>query len=714
MNKIYVQQLDESDCGAAALAMILKYFKSTIPISVIRRRAQTDKEGTTALGLIEAAHSFKLDTKAIKSDLSLFEINDLSVPFIAHVDKEQGLLHYVVISRVDKGIITVLDPDPAVKEEKMSVEKFGTLWTGIAMFFNPSRKYTNIKDRSDSLWHTARVLLKHKTIIFSIILLMVITTLISIGGAFFLQNIIDVIVPEKRVVGLEFIGLGLLISYVFHGFFTHLEGHLAVLLSKRMSVDILLNYIRHLFKLPLAFFDTRRVGEITARFNDANSIIESLSQTAITTVLNMGTIIIVGVALAIINIRLMSLLFLAIPLYLLLIIPFIEFFDRQNNNRMEKNAALNSQLIESLNGIASIKSMNSENKMYALVQDKFKDAIETNYKYGVTSVIQHGLKDTASLLINLSVLFFGSFLAIRGQISLGSLIAFNALLGYFFGPLEELINLQDNLQTAKIANARLNQVLLSPDEENTSGIGQTMGQLRNFKSIEYKNVSFEYKYSQKILHNVSFKVSKGESTAIVGFSGSGKTTLAKILVNFYRSNSGQVLVNGIQTTKIENKALRSLIFYLPQNPYLFSGTIAENIALANPEVKLEKIIDAAKLAEIHQVILGLPDGYDTQISEGTGLSGGQLQRLAIARAIVSSAEVLVLDESTSNLDLLTEKKVLQNLLKISNKTVIFIAHRLEIAKQVDKIIVMSGGEVIEEGTHSQLMSVKGVYHNLVS
>ncbi|WP_288530544.1 peptide cleavage/export ABC transporter [uncultured Secundilactobacillus sp.] len=711
-NKIYVQQLDESDCGAAALAMILRHFGSKVPISIIRRRAQTDREGTTALGLVKAAQCFNLDTKAVKADLSLFQMTDLSIPFIAHVDKNHGTLHYVVVSGFDESGVTILDPDPAVKESKMSYKAFGEIWTGIALFFSPDQKYAAVSDNSDSLWHTARILLAHKGVIGAIIALMLITTLISIGGATFLQSIVDSIVPQKQVSKLELIGIGLLVSYIFHGFFTYLEGHLSVLLSKQMTIDVLLDYIHHLFKLPLSFFETRKAGEITSRFNDANNIIESLSHTAITAVLNVGTILIVGIALFMINVKLALIMLLAIPIYLLLIVPFIKIFDRQNNDRMEKGALLNSQLIEDLNGISSIKSLNSEDKMFESVRGKFMTAVKANYRYGIVSVIQGGLKDAANLFVNLSILFIGAMFAIHGQMTVGQLMAFNALLGYFLGPVEEIINLQDELQTAKIANARLNQVLLAPAEEDSAE--RQKKALTSFDSLEYKGVSFEYKYGQEILHKISFNVARGESVALVGFSGSRKTTLAKLLVNFYRPTSGSILVNGTKTTEIRNKDLRQMVAYLPQSPYIFSGTIAENIALSNPQISPDQIINAAKIAGIHQDILKLSDGYETHVSEGSSLSGGQLQRIAIARAVASPAQVLILDESTSNLDLLTEKRVLQNLLAMPDKTVIFIAHRLEVAKQVNKVVVMTDGRVIEQGTHQQLVKLAGAYHNLVS
>lgn len=708
--RIYVQQLDESDCGAAALAMILKAFNSKIPVSIVREKAQTDKTGTTALGILKAAESFHLRTTAIKADMSMFGMDNLQLPFIAHLDKD-GLLHYVVVVSVSASHVDILDPDPSVKKESVGWDQFNAMWTGVALFFSPDENYVETMNNDDSLWKTAQILLKYKGKILTIAGLMLLMTLITIGGTTFLQQIVDYYVPYKKVSQLEIISGGVLIAYAFHALFTYAGGILSTALSADISKSFLLRYIEHLFELPVSFFESRKTGEITSRFNDANSIIESLSRTAITAILNTGTILVVGIVLAKINLMLFGIVLLVIPAYIFLVTPFVKVFDKQNNERMEQNSLLTSRLIEDLNGMASIKAMNAESMMFNGIKKRFGGAINSSYHYGITRVLQKSLKDFVNLFFNLGILFVGSILTIRGDISLGSLMAFSALVSYFFGPIEEIINLQDDLQTAKIANARLNQVLLTPGEKK-HGSFQKLNP--KFEQLTYKHVSFEYKYGQPVVHDVSFKITRNESVALVGFSGSGKSTIAKLMVDFYEPQEGSIEINGVATHQIQNRLLRSMICYLPQKPYIFSGTIAENIALSAPNATIEEIEAAAKIAEIDYDIMNMVDGYNTILLEDSGLSGGQLQRIAIARAVLSSSEVLILDESTSNLDLLTEKRVLDNLLKMSNRTIIFIAHRLEIAKKVDNVIVMTKGGIIEQGTHQQLMAEHGEYYKLAS
>ncbi|WP_282802076.1 cysteine peptidase family C39 domain-containing protein [Secundilactobacillus kimchicus] len=280
---IYVQQIDESDCGVAALSMILKNYHSNISLSVLRNLAQTNSDGTTALGLVTAAQHFNLDTTPIQADMSIFTeySEELTAPFIVHVNKNNGLLHYLVILEIHTNYLVIADPDPSIKITKMSLEQFSNIWTGIALFMDPTMEYEPVQQNKDSLWHTARLLLKHPIIIVTIIILTFLSTLITIMGAVFLQQIVDSIVPSHLDSLLFIISTCLLIAYLFHGLFTFFEGYLSSILSIKLSKDLLLDYIQHLFKLPVSFFESRKVGELTSRFNDASNIINTMAKTAV-------------------------------------------------------------------------------------------------------------------------------------------------------------------------------------------------------------------------------------------------------------------------------------------------------------------------------------------------------------------------------------------------------------------------------------------------
>ncbi|WP_299515961.1 peptide cleavage/export ABC transporter [uncultured Rummeliibacillus sp.] len=712
--KNYVRQLDESDCGAASLAMILKYYKSTVSITKIRSLAQTDQNGTTALGIIKAAKCFNLDSKAIRVNTSCYyeSLKNIPTPFIAHIDKNHGLLHYVVVFKVYKNSILVADPDPSIGMSKVSYRSFISNWTGITLLISPGDKYVKIKDNTASLLQTAKVLLKQKGIILTIVGTTFITTFITILGAFFLQKIIDSFVVNKMTTTLTAVSIGMLVAYIFHGLFSYIQGYLSVILGQRLSIDILLTYIKHLFKLPISFFETRKIGEITSRFSDANNIISTLASTAITTLLNFGTIIVIGSVLFAISHKLFLISILAVPIYSVIIMAFFKKFEKLNNERMERNALLSSRIIEDLRGIESIKSMNIENKMYSELDSKFTKTLSANYKYGLATVTQSAIKDSAELIINLAILYLGSLLVIKGQLTLGQLIAFNALLGYFLGPIESIINLQDEIQNATVANTRLNQILLTPIETNIeTNRSLKEGKFKN--KISFNKVSFEYKYGQPILNDINMEIKENQTIAIVGLSGSGKSTIAKLLANFYKPTSGKILINGEDTSNLSKRSIRDYITYLPQSPYVFSGSVIDNISLGSTKPNtMEMITNAAKIAEIDDEIQNLPDGYLTNLSEDSGLSGGQMQRIAIARAVLSDKSVIVFDESTSNLDLITERRIIRNVMDLKDKTLIFIAHRLEIAKKADNIIVIKDGKIAEQGTHNALLKKNNYYAQL--
>lgn len=713
--KNYVQQLDESDCGAAVLAMVLKNYQSDVSIVKIRNFAQTDSDGTTALGLVKAGEHFNLKTIAIKADMSLFDNmgRDLQLPFIAHLDRNNGTLHYVVVSEIHKKYLLVADPDPSVKVTRVNYSDFKKEWTGVAIFMAPNPEYHPVKDDKDSLLNTASLLLKQRKIIVEIVLTTFICTIITISGAFFLQNLVDIYVPVDMVNTLNAVALGLAIAYVFHGIFTYMQGYLSVILGQRLSIDILVSYIKHLFELPMSFFGTRKIGEITSRLTDANNIIQTLAETAISTLLNIGTILFVGIALSSISFKLFLISLITIPVYGIIIALFLKKFDQTNNERMEQGALLSSSLIEDIRGIESIKALGIEDQRYSHIDRRFVKGLKANYKYNIAAVLQGAFKDVAQLVITLVILYMGARMSIRGSISIGQLIAFNALLGYLMSPIEEIIGLQSGLQTAKIANKRLNQVLLAPgersDEVDTAAITD-----EGVEKIDFKNVNFEYKYGQPVLKNINLEIKKGEKIAIVGLSGSGKTTLAKMLVGFYQADEGQIEVNGVDIKSINKKILRKRIAYLPQTPYIFSGSVLDNILLGSAEgnTSISDVVSAAKLAGIHRDIEELPDGYSTNLSEDSGLSGGQMQRIAMARTLLTGASAMIFDESTSNLDVLTEKSIIDKLIKLPEQTIIFIAHRLEVAKKADRIIVMDHGKIVEMGTHTELMKNKGSYYSL--
>ena len=705
----YVAQIDMRDCGVAALASIAKHYGSDFSLAHLRELAKTTKEGTTALGIVEAAKKMGFETKAIKANMDLFDMTDIPYPFIVHVNKEGKLQHFYVVYKAKKDYLIIGDPDPSVKVTKMSKERFKQEWTGVAIFLAPAPSYKPHKDKKNGLFSFLPLILKQKTLITYIVLASLLVTLVNIVGSYYLQGILDEYIPNNMKSTLGIISLGLVITYILQQLMAFSQSYLLTVLSQRLTIDVILSYIRHIFTLPMSFFATRRTGEIISRFTDANSIIDALASTILSLFLDVSIVFIVGSVLVLQNIQLFLLTLVALPIYTVIIFAFLKPFEKMNHDVMQSNAMVSSAIIEDINGIETIKSLTSEELRYQQIDSEFVDYLDKSFKLSKYENVQTSLKHGAQLILNVAILWFGARLVMDNKISIGQLITYNTLLSYFTNPIENIINLQTKLQSAKVANKRLNEVYLVASEfEGTTSMTSNLS-----GDITFHDVSYRYGFGSHTLSDLNLTIKQGEKVSLVGISGSGKTTLAKMIVNFYEPNQGNIRLGNMDLKMIDKKQLRQYINYLPQQSYIFSGSILDNLTLgASPDITQEDIIMACQIAEIRADIEAMPLGYQTELSDGAGLSGGQKQRLALARALLTQAPILILDEATSGLDVLTEKKVINNLMQLTDKTIIFVAHRLSIAKQVDRVLVLDKGKLIEEGSHQELINKQGFYYHL--
>ena len=617
--------------------------------------------------------------------------------------------HFYVVYKAKKDYLIIGDPDPSVKVTKMSKERFEQEWTGVAIFLAPAPSYKPHKDKKNGLLSFLPLIIKQKTLITYIVLASLLVTLVNIVGSYYLQGILDVYIPNNMKSTLGIISLGLVITYILQQLMAFSQSYLLRVLSQRLTIDVILSYIRHIFTLPMSFFATRRTGEITSRFTDANSIIDALASTILSLFLDVSIVFIVGSVLVLQNIQLFLLTLVALPIYTVIIFAFLKPFEKMNHDVMQSNAMVSSAIIEDINGIETIKSLTSEELRYQKIDSEFVDYLDKSFKLSIYENVQTSLKHGAQLILNVAILWFGASLVMDSKISIGQLITYNTLLSYFTNPIENIINLQTKLQSAKVANKRLNEVYLvaSEFEGTTSMTSKLSG------NITFHDVSYRYGFGTYTLSDLNLTIKQGEKVSLVGISGSGKTTLAKMIVNFYEPNQGNIRLGNMDLKMIDKKQLRQYINYLPQQSYIFSGSILDNLTLgASPDITQEDILMACQIAEIRADIEAMPLGYQTELSDGAGLSGGQKQRLALARALLTQAPILILDEATSGLDVLTEKKVINNLMQLTDKTIIFVAHRLSIAKQVDRVIVLDKGKLIEEGSHQELINKQGFYYHL--
>ena len=711
--KHYRSQMDQKDCGVASLAMVFGYFGSYYSLARLRELAKTTINGTTALGLVKAAETLGFEPQAIQADMTLFDSPNLIFPFVVHVLKDKELFHYYVVTGKDKQNIHIADPDPEVRLTKLSRERFEEEWTGTTIFVAPSPNYQPHKDKNQGLTSFLPILINQKGLIINIILATVLVTLINIVGSYYLQSIIDTYVPNQTSSTLSVISICLVIVYALQQILSFAQDYLLIVLGQRLSIDVILSYIKHVFHLPVSFFATRRTGEIVSRFTDANSIIDALASTIISIFLDISMMLMISIILFLQNSNLFFMSLLGLPIYAVIIIAFMKPFEKMNRDTMEANATLSSSIIEDINGIETIKSLASEKTRYQKLDREFVDYLKRSFTYSRAESQQKALKKFAQLLLNVCVLWMGANFVMDGKMSLGQLITYNTLLYYFTNPLENIINLQSKLQTAQVANSRLNEVYRVNSEFEGQKMVEDLSMVQG--DMTFKGIHYKYDYGQDILSDINLNIKQGSKIALVGVSGSGKSTLAKMMVNFFNPSQGEIRLGDMNLNQIDKKSLRQHINYLPQQPYVFNGTILENLLLGVKEgTTQEDILRAVELAEIREDIERMPLNYQTELtSDGAGISGGQRQRIALARALLTDAPILILDEATSSLDILTEKRIVDNLMNL-DKTLVFIAHRLTIAERVEKVVVLDRGKIVEEGNHADLLARNSFYAHLVN
>lgn len=569
--RTFVPQIDARDCGVAALASIAKFYGSDFSLAHLRELAKTNKEGTTALGIVKAADEMGFETRPVQADKTLFDMSDVPYPFIVHVNKEGKLQHYYVVYQTKKDHLIIGDPDPSVKITKMSKERFFSEWTGVAIFLAPKPSYQPHKDKKNGLLSFLPLIFKQKSLIAYIVLSSLLVTIINIGGSYYLQGILDEYIPNQMKSTLGIISVGLVITYILQQVMGFSRDYLLTVLSQRLSIDVILSYIRHIFELPMSFFATRRTGEIISRFTDANSIIDALASTILSLFLDVSILILVGGVLLAQNPNLFLLSLISIPIYMVIIFSFMKPFEKMNHDVMQSNSMVSSAIIEDINGIETIKSLTSEENRYQNIDSEFVDYLEKSFKLSKYSILQTSLKQGTKLVLNILILWFGAQLVMSSKISIGQLITFNTLLSYFTTPIENIINLQTKLQSAKIANNRLNEVYLVESEfqapENPVHSHFLMG------DIEFDDLSYKYGFGRDTLTDINLTIKQGDKISLVGVSGSGKTTLAKMIVNFFEPYKGHISINHQDIKNIDKKVLRRHINYLPQQAYIFNGSI---------------------------------------------------------------------------------------------------------------------------------------------
>lgn len=716
----FFRQLDAKDCGPACLRMIAKSFGKNYSIQTLRERSHITRQGVSLVGISEAAESIGLRTVGVRLTWSQL-LKTAPLPCIAHWDQK----HFVVIYKISPSRVYIADP--AVGKISYSKEEFLKAWLstkrdgeeeGLCLLLDPTPEFykqdEDPKDRT-SFFFLLSYLRPHKKLISQLFLGMLAGSILLLILPFLTQAIVDIGIGTLDI---RFVYLVILAQFVLILGKTAIEfirSWLLLHISTRVNVTLISDYLIKLMQLPISFFETRLTGDILQRIGDHSRIENFLTNSSLSILFSLFNLLIFGVVLAIYNWIILLVFILGSGLYFAWILFFLRKRRELDHKRFAQLAKNQSSIIQLVSGMQEIKLNNSEKiKRWdwegiqaKLFQIRVKNLNLTQYQR-VGSVL---INDTKNLLISLIAVSA----VINGSMTLGVLFAVQFIIGFLNSPIEQLIGFMHAAQDAKISLERLSEVHLhEPEQNKNAGL---LAKLPVDHSFYLKEVTFQYEgpQSRKVLDNISLRIPEKKVTAIVGSSGSGKTTLIKLLLAFYTPAKGEVRIGDTPVRTLDQQLYRSHCGVVLQDGYIFSDTIARNIALADEEIDKEQLITAARISNLSEFVNHLPLGFNTRIgAEGQGLSQGQKQRILIARAIYKNPEFLFFDEATNSLDANNERLIMECLGDYyKGKTVVVVAHRLSTVKNADQIIVLEQGRIAEIGNHQELSDLRGVYFELV-
>lgn len=718
----FYKQPDAKDCGPTCLRIISKYFGREIPLQHIRKLSETTREGSNLAGLSAAAENLGFNTLGMKINFEVLK-NDTPLPCIVHWRKS----HYIVVYDVDVKNNSVYVSDPGYGLITYTKEDFIKSWIGenadeateegviLALETTPlffKNKFEK-KENKASLSFLLKYLLKYKRLVVQLIIGLLIGSLLTLIFPFLTQSIVDIGIKSQDLNIIYLILLAQVMLFIGKMGFDIVRSWILLHLSTRINISIVSDFFIKLMKLPISFFDTRMTGDILQRIDDHHRIEQLLTNTSLNILFSVVNLVVFSAVLFFYDYKLFLVYLFGATLYMMWVLFFFKKRKLLDYEKFGQMSQERSKVIELINGMQDIKLHNAEKKKrwgWEAIQIEI-------FKLRMKSLSLEQWQSVGGNFINqikdVFVSFLSAKLVISGNLTLGMMLSVQYIIGQLNSPLLQLIEFIKQSQDAKISLERLGEIHDKDDEETETE--QYISEVPE-KDIILKDVSFRYIGSEDyVFENLNLNIPYQKTTAIVGASGSGKTTLLKLLLKFYEPIIGDVMIGDLNLNKVSPRFWRDNCGVVMQEGYVFNDTIVENIAVGEDSIMQEKFQKAIEIANIKDFIENLPLKENTQIgNEGVGMSGGQKQRLFIARAVYKSPEYIFFDEATSSLDAKNERIIMENLKQFfKGKTAIVIAHRLSTVKNADKIIVLDKGKVVEEGTHNDLVTLQGEYFRLI-
>ncbi len=701
----WVCVLEPRDCGASVFASIAGYYQHHISLEQARNLVGTDRDGTTLAGLRDGGRAIGLDARPAHAIYEALE--HVPLPAIAHLDGREG--HYVVLYRWSPSNVIVLDPNRGVL--KMDREKFESVWSGYLVEYRATPRLQPRAPDVRPLHVFGQFMLEHKAILLIALLFSLIATSLGLAASFFLRTLVDQILPNRDMQLLVALGLGLVLVSTFQAGLQLGRLWLCALVGRRIHVTYGLKYIRHLLCLPMKVFDARCVPGLVMRITQTEMIQQSITEGMVGLVSDGAMFLAALIVIMIYDPFAALIAFCAVPLILLITLILNDRVYTSQLASMVRAEEFGAHMVDTFDSVRTIKVFSAEDRYQNLLAAKLDVLADARYKNRTDLALPTAWSLFATSLITAGLLWYASSRVMSGHITVGELLVLFGMVSFYLIPVQRFPATVLGIRGALIGIERLEEIRLLPAEAARTTDPIALPAVRG--QIRFDQVCFAYKHHRPVLNEVSFTINPGETIAIVGETGSGKTSLANLIAGFYLPTKGEVYIDGVSTRQLRPAELRQSVSAVFQNSRLLQQSVRENITLMD-DVPIDAVHRAAQVAHADSFIDALINRYDTQVARGgDNFSSGQAQRIALARALLKNAPILILDEATSNLDGATEQGVLQALEdQQGSRTTILIAHRLSTVLRADRIFVMDQGQIVESGTHEELLRKRAHYYRL--